>query len=407
MPGKRQSRGVYLLKSGQYCARVSVFGREVSQTFSTARQAKTWREHMKFNAGRAPKNLTYFPHKWIAHVEVRGRRIEVESSNYEDAFAWLEDAQSRISHGLPLDASGESASFDTFTQDWRGPNGTASLRTRADYEYLIRTYLSPFFSGMKLLAIDASTVRDWTKFMEDNGKPKATIVRVRALLKQIMRTAYSEGEVLTDIFAGSRNPKVARNRSKPLTEKELELFISNVSEHKLMVMLHYSAGLRPSELRALRVKDFNLDEGQMTVSAAWRTDKKTWEIGPTKTGLTRVIPIHPSLSPMLKDAISGLDKEDFLFRHNDGRLISDEYYRKQIIGKASAKAGLPWVTPYTLRHTYASHLISVYGMAPTYVGDLMGHSTPVETMRTYAHGVGGDVASYVGRLLPFLDAESE
>lgn len=407
MPGKRQSRGIYLLKSGHYCARVRVFGREVSQTFPHLRLAKSWREEMRFNAERAPKNLVYIPHHWVASVDDKVKRIEKDFDEFQDALEWLKDAESRIALGLPISPNGQNPIFRDYTQDWRGPNHTAGMRTRADYASVIATYLEPFFGEMKISAISTGDIREWTKYMENAGKSKATIQRARAQLKQIMRTAYAEGHSLTDIFAGVRNERVPKKRAKALDHREVELLVACSGEHSLMVGMHFHTGLRPSELRALKPSDIDLEAKQLTVSSAWRTDKKTWELGPTKTGQSRTIPIHDSIVEPLRTLLVTTPREDFLFRHDNGKVISDDFYRRSIIKKAAKKAGVPWVTPYTLRHTYASHLISIHGAPVTVVSNLMGHSSPVETMATYAHFFPNDNASFVNKLGVVFARDSE
>ena len=398
MPGKRQSKGITLLASGNYCARLSVFGKEVSRTFTDIKKAKSWRDEMIYNVGRAPKGLTYEANQWVARIIAGGKAFEKASFDFDESLSWLKLAESRIALGISVSPDKAEVTFATYVQDWAGPQGLAGMRTRADYAYLTKSHLLPYFADMNLAAIATSDIRKWTKFMEKAGKSKATIKRAKDHLKQIMKTAFSEDYIAKDIFADQKNEKVIRKKARALEQKQVELLVKHSGKHALMVELHYLTGQRPSELRAMRASDFQLDKNQVVIEFAWRTDKKTWELGPTKTGEKREVPLHESLIPRLKALLSGMSGDEFIFTHEDGTVISDDYYRKHIVKKAAKAAGVPWVTPYTLRHSFASHMIGKVGAPINSVSYLMGHASAKETLNTYAHFFPADSPLWVNKM---------
>lgn len=165
-----------------------------------------------------------------------------------------------------------------------------------------------------------------------------------------------------------------------------------------MLEVQTLTGARPSELRALKAGDFNLDKNEVTISSAWTTDKKTWALGPTQTGVERALPLHESLLLRLKAKLGRLSDSHFLFTPADGRLISDEYYRKHIVGKAAKAAGAPWATPYTFCHTFASIMIGRVGAPIGYLSYLIGHAYPIETLDTYVHFYPADGPSWVYKM---------
>ena len=74
---------------------------------------------------------------------------------------------------------------------------------------------------------------------------------------------------------------------------------------------------------------------------------------------------------------------DWLFLSRRGELINADWPRR-VFAKVLKRAGLPWHTPYDLRHTFATlHLAK--GHPITYVSAQLGHSDPSTTLRWYAH----------------------
>lgn len=398
VPGKRQSKGITLLPSGNYCARLTVFGKEVSKTFSDAKKAKSWRDEMTYNVGRAPHGLTFEANQWVARIETGGKVFEKPSYNFEESLNWLKLAESRIALGISIAPDKAEVTFATYACDWAGPEGSAGLRTKADYAYVFKAHLEPFFGGMTISAISTSDIRDWSTFMEEAGRSKATIQRARSQLKQIMKTAHRENYIAKDVFAGLKNPKVIRKKARALEQHQLGLVIKHAGKHALMLEVHSLTGVRPSELRALRAQDFILDKNEVIISSAWVTDKKTWTLGPTKTGEDRVLPVHDSIIPRLKALLSQLSADEFLFTHEDGTVISDDYYRKHIVKKAAKAAGVPWATPYTFRHTFASIMLGKVGAPINYLSYLLGHASPKETLDTYVHFYPADGPSWVNMM---------
>lgn len=407
MPGKRLSKGIHIINSGRYCARLSVFGREVSRTFDELKGAKAWREEMKYNAGRAPLGITFEANQWLARIETGGKVFEKSSYDFEESLNWLKLAESRIALGISISPDKAEVTFSTYASNWAGPQGSAGMRTRADYAYVIKTHLEPFFGGVNISGISTSDIRDWNTFMEEAGKSKATIQRARSQLKQIMKTAHLENYIAKDVFAGLKNPRVIRKKARALEQHQLELVIKHAGEHALMLEVHTLTGVRPSELRALKAKDFILDKNEVIISSAWATDKKTWTLGPTKTGEERVLPLHDSIIPRLKALLSRLSTDEFLFTNEDGTVISDDYYRKRIVKKAAKAAGVPWATPYTFRHTFASIMIGKVGAPISYLSYLMGHASAKETLNTYVHFYPTDGPSWVNMMEAVASPVSE
>ena len=154
-------------------------------------------------------------------------------------------------------------------------------------------------------------------------------------------------------------------------------------KHRLMVQLMYSAGLRVSEVRNMKVGELvNRCEGYGLVRNG-------------KGGKDRLIIIHPIIAEKIDNLIKieELSEKDYLFTSNRGDRYSTRTLQK-IVKDAAKKAGLHnWkeIHPHTLRHTFATHLIeNDYTLSD--VQATLGHKSP-ETSMIYTHNNNGRMIS--------------
>ena len=153
--------------------------------------------------------------------------------------------------------------------------------------------------------------------------------------------------------------------------------------HTLIALLLFS-GLRISEALGLVWRDVDLTSGHLRVrhqlsrqgnrvrlkTAGARRDVVVID------SLARILRHHRLASPHSRpgDPVFATATATSLSARNAGRAFA----------RLVEDAGLADVTPHALRHTYASMLIA-QGRDPVYVADQLGHTTPVITLRTYAH----------------------
>ncbi len=173
----------------------------------------------------------------------------------------------------------------------------------------------------------------------------------------------------------------------PLAKKDLKLPVvlsreetnkmiesTNNLKHKLVIMFLYYAGLRLDETRNIEWQDIDFDRGIIHLKTA-KGDKE------------RVVFLHKKLIDTLK--MYGTKKEGLVFVSQ-----KDEKYNKrtiqQIIKSASKKVGIKKnVTPHTLRHSFATHLLES-GADIRYVQQLLGHKD-LKTTQIYTHVANKDI----------------
>jgi integrase len=150
------------------------------------------------------------------------------------------------------------------------------------------------------------------------------------------------------------------------------------------------AGLRPSELCGLRVRD--VDWAQHSISV---TEVQMWVKGElvvkgpkTATGL-RTIPIPGWLIDELRDHVDAANHagppalDDRIFKSPRGKAMLDHTLWR-IVSRACDSAGLERIRPYDLRHSHASLLIDI-GAHPKAISERMGHTEIGVTMNVYGH----------------------
>ncbi|RLI99552.1 MAG: integrase, partial [Candidatus Aenigmatarchaeota archaeon] len=145
-------------------------------------------------------------------------------------------------------------------------------------------------------------------------------------------------------------------------------------KHKLVLMCLYFAGLRLDEVRNLKWQDIDFDRDIIHVKT-------------TKGEKERVVFLHSKLKEMLE--IYGVNKQGLVFISQRGRKYNKRTIQ-QIVKNTAKKAGIKkMVTPHTLRHSFATHLLEA-GADIRYIQQLLGHKS-LRTTQIYTHVASKDI----------------
>lgn len=173
-----------------------------------------------------------------------------------------------------------------------------------------------------------------------------------------------------DIFKDIETPKKEKKLPNVLTKPEVEQLIENADnkKSKLILSVLYSSGLRVSELVNLKKEDLNIDE----------------RIGWVRLGKgrkDRVFILSEKVSPMIKEYMDKNPEYVYLFSRE--KVLTTRNIQK-IVKTASKKAGFSKkITPHTLRHSFATHLLEG-GTDIRFIQELLGHSN-LSTTQVYTH----------------------
>lgn len=268
----------------------------------------------------------------------------------------------------------ERLTLEDWLERWLRTYGPAwEPRTRHDRGDYIDRLIAPHLGAMRLLEVGRADVREWRAGLIRAGKTPYVADRAVTVLSAALGAAVDDDLIPANPCRGlKRLPRpVDRRRPASLAETEAIRAAMPTEGDRVVVSLMAYAGLRPSEVRALRWDDVR--ERTLVVRAAMRDGGGEKA---TKTGSVRSVPIIVSL----RDDLADLD------RSGGGPVVGIPDWRNwtsRVWRPARVRAGTD-VPPYALRHTFASLLIAE-GRNPWQVAALMGHSNPQMVISTYGH----------------------
>lgn len=223
-----------------------------------------------------------------------------------------------------------------------------------------------------LRKVKTAAISDYVAWMGGKGKSAATVTRALASIKSFYAFLAERGEIKTNPAKGVAALKVERRFPEILTGKEVELFLDQPQcvdakgyrDHAMLELL-YATGIRVSELISLNVTDVNLTAGAIRCISH---DKE------------RFIPLYPAAIRALSEYMEFVrpqmlarKDEPSLFVNVSGERMSRQGFWK-IIKSYQAKAHIDKdITPHTLRHSFAAHLLE-NGADIRAIQEMLGHA---------------------------------
>ncbi len=231
-----------------------------------------------------------------------------------------------------------------------------------------------------VLEADSTLIGEYVALLREKGCAPSSISRKISVIRTFYRFLYSEGKIdhspLEEISFPSRGRKIPTY----LSEREIDILLTapslddlcGVRDRTILEVL-YGAGLRISELVNLNTTDLNLKKGWIKVSGKGSREHILPLGGKARSWINRY----------LKERGEDRKEEVPLFFNRYGNRISRQACWK-IIKKYASKAGLEKnISPHTLRHSFATHLLS--GDADLrVVQELLGHAN-IDTTQIYTH----------------------
>lgn len=218
--------------------------------------------------------------------------------------------------------------------------------------------------------------------LQKMGKATSTISRNLASIRCFYQFMLNSRYIDTDPSANLESPKVEKKLPSVLTKKEVELLLEQPvptdakgARDKAMLELLYATGIRVSELISLDIRDIDLDSGLIICRNG---DSKSRSI-PFGNVAMKYLKIY--LNDFRKKLCPSEDNT-LLFLNFHGQKMSRQGFWK-IIKYYTAKAKInKTITPYTLRHSFAVHLIE-NGADLQAIQEMLGHSD-ISTTQVYS-----------------------
>lgn len=273
---------------------------------------------------------------------------------------------------------GVLAGFGTRYIDYLRVEKGLSILTIAAYESDLTKYFM-FMSQSGKDSLRDVSMESTLAFLGTSERGKSPSSRARALsaLKGFHRFLHREGVVGNIETAGLAAPKVLRRIPFVLTQHEIEKLLEQPDETVLgvrdraLLEMDYSAGLRVSELCGLKLEDLDSERRFIRVKGKGSKERVVPYGRSAAAALGRYLGSTRPL--LLKQRVSS-----FVFLNYSGTPLSRVSFWK-LLRRYAACAGLPGaISPHTLRHSYATHLMEG-GADLRAVQELLGHSSIATT----------------------------
>lgn len=260
------------------------------------------------------------------------------------------------------------------------------LNSRNVSEHTIKSYENDIFQFLNFLKkngindfrdIKVIHIRNFLSHLLDNGYSNTSVARKISSIKAFMKFLKKTGNIEQNPSISIKSPKKKRKSPSFLTEREMEelfdllpknnfLDIRNISIFEIL----YGSGLRASELVNLKLSDINFYNE--TVSVFGKRKKY------------RILPLTKKSVESLKKYIELRGKnEGPLFLSKNGKRLTQRDLQRIVNRFISQVTTLTRMSPHTLRHTFATHLLTK-GADLRAVQELLGHSS-LSTTQIYTH----------------------
>lgn len=237
--------------------------------------------------------------------------------------------------------------------------------------------------------VTRTSLNSYILHLEKEGKATTTISRVLASMKAFFHYELSCGRIRRDPAELIKAPRVEKKLPTILTVEEVNCLLAQPGgeapkeiRDKAMLELLYATGIRVSELIHLKLEDVNLNVGFITCRDGVK--ERTVPFG--KVARQSLMDyMERSRKVLLKG-----NESEWLFTNCSGKPMSRQGFWK-IIKYYGEKAGIQAdITPHTLRHSFAAHLLKS-GADVHAVQAMLGHSDMATTQAYMAYSRAGEM----------------
>ena len=232
-------------------------------------------------------------------------------------------------------------------------------------------------------AVEKNRILVYMELLTKRGKSGSTVSRSLAAMRSFYRFLAAEGYIDVDPTLDLDTPRAGKRLSTVLSLNEVEILLQNPDtgtpaglRDKAMLELLYATGMRVSELIGLAVQDVNLDSG--FVRCLGKGNKE------------RLVPLGSVAATALREYLAEgrpkmLRNRDVktLFVNHHGRKMTRQGFWKLLKKQAQEAHIRGEITPHTLRHSFATHLLD-NGADLRAVQEMLGHAD-ISTTQIYTH----------------------
>lgn len=259
--------------------------------------------------------------------------------------------------------------FLKFLEDDKKMSNNTLQSYRRDLDQLKQYYEE---NNIKYSKATEDDIKNYLNFLEENNKKPSTISRMIASTRAFYQYQVRNKKTIKDPTENIQSPKIEKRKPCILTAEEVELLLEQPKDvdlkgvrDKAMLEFAYATGMRVTEIISLNVEDINIEQGTVVC----------------KTGTkTRIVPLGKASLNALKEYVEDTrnilvktESEKSLFVNLNGKRLTRQGFWK-IIKYYQEQANITKeITPHTLRHSFATHLLQ-NGADLKSIQMMLGHS---------------------------------
>lgn len=228
--------------------------------------------------------------------------------------------------------------------------------------------------------VTRTNLNSYMLYLEREQLAPATVSRSVAAIRAFFQYQVKEHQLAADPSEGLKPPKVEKKMPEILTVEEVDLLLAQPDDKspkgirdKAMLELLYATGIRVSELIHLNLSDVNMQLGYITC-----TEHEKDRIVPFGNTAKRALERYIKES---RGALLSAREEVYLFLNCSGKPMSRQGFWKVLKGYVNQAGIMADITPHTLRHSFATHLLQ-NGADLKSVQEMLGHSD-ISTTQMY------------------------
>lgn len=265
----------------------------------------------------------------------------------------------------------EIEAFISYLHNIKKTSANTEMSYRRDLTKM-RIYLELTAQVSEACEATEENLKKYIAYMERKKFKASTISRSIASIKAFFHFLLKEGLVKTDISDCLKAPKVERKTPDILSVEEMQRLLeqpSGDSDKELrdsaMLELLYATGIRVSELISLKISDVNMQMGYLICRDGDKERMVSFN-SEVREALRRYL-------TKARDHMAANEAKDILFVNCSGTPMSRQGFWK-LVKSYARKAGISKdITPHTLRHTFAAHMVE-RGADLKSVQEMLGHS---------------------------------
>ena len=231
--------------------------------------------------------------------------------------------------------------------------------------------------------IDYNTIRKYLGYLHDEKYEASSVSRKISALRSFFKYNLKENIITNNPMTLISNPKKEKKLPKYLNYEEIEKLLNSIEldtkegiQERLIIELLYSTGIRVSELVNIKIKDIKIHENQISILGKGNKERIVL-FGKKAKDLIKLY------MTTYKEYYKGNILNEYLLINKKGKQLTTnkiELIVKDALKKSALKLN---ISPHTLRHTFATHMLDS-GADLKSVQELLGHSS-LSTTQVYTH----------------------